>query len=126
MLESMLLDDQHVERLAGKMLLNQTHSPDHYMSEFQKVGGHGTTHLNVVDGHRNVVAITSSINHAFGSFLVSEQTGVLFNNDMNDFTITPDDANSFGLPPSKANVIGWVSFPPLLLLSLDLASSCSH
>jgi gamma-glutamyltranspeptidase/glutathione hydrolase/leukotriene-C4 hydrolase len=62
----------------------------------------GTTHLSVMDADGNAVSITSTINTHFGSKVVSASTGVLFNNEMDDFSI-PGVPNGYGLFPSKSN-----------------------
>ena len=66
----------------------------------------GTSHISVVDNEGNAVAITTSVNTQFGSGIVSESTGILFNNEMNDFAANVGLAtNTFGLHPSAANFI---------------------
>jgi gamma-glutamyltranspeptidase len=67
-------------------------------------GGH-TTHFSVVDAAGNRVAATLSINAPFGAAFVAGGTGVLLNNEMNDFAIAPDVANMFGLTGDAANAI---------------------
>jgi gamma-glutamyltranspeptidase/glutathione hydrolase/leukotriene-C4 hydrolase len=62
----------------------------------------GTTHLSVVDSSGNAVALTSTINTYFGSKVVSPSTGILFNNQMDDFSI-PGASNYFNLAPSPFN-----------------------
>ncbi|KAF5840576.1 nucleophile aminohydrolase [Dunaliella salina] len=64
----------------------------------------GTTHLSVVDGEGNAVALTSTLNTEFGSCVVSPSTGIILNNQMDDFS-RPDMPNSYGLQPSEANYI---------------------
>lgn len=71
---------------------------------FNYLEDHGTTSLTVVDKHRNSVTITSSINLGFGSKVASSSTGIILNNQMDDFS-TPGRANSFGLIPSESNYI---------------------
>mmetsp|Transcript_2126 Transcript_2126/g.5628 ORF Transcript_2126/g.5628 Transcript_2126/m.5628 type:complete len:671 (-) Transcript_2126:572-2584(-) len=71
---------------------------------FNYLEDHGTTHLSVVDKDRNAVAITSTVNTYFGSKIMSSSTGIIFNNEMDDFA-TPGRPNFFGLQPSKANYI---------------------
>mmetsp|Transcript_21026 Transcript_21026/g.49978 ORF Transcript_21026/g.49978 Transcript_21026/m.49978 type:complete len:855 (+) Transcript_21026:227-2791(+) len=64
----------------------------------------GTSHLSVIDKDGNSVAVTSSVNGIFGSWVFSEGTGVLLGNTMDDFGV-PSKVNFFGLTPSKANFI---------------------
>jgi gamma-glutamyltranspeptidase len=64
----------------------------------------GTSHLSVVDNDGNAVAVTSSVNGIFGSWIFSETTGVLLGNTMDDFGV-PGRSNFFGLKPSEANFI---------------------
>ena len=66
---------------------------------------HGTTHLSVVDGDGNAVACTTTINTAFGAMLVAGDTGVILNNEMDDFAIAPGVPNTFGLIGGDANAI---------------------
>lgn len=69
---------------------------------FNYLNDHGTTSLTVVDKRRNTVTITSTINRHFGSKVVSPSTGILLNNQMDDFS-SPSQVSSFGLFPSEAN-----------------------
>lgn len=62
----------------------------------------GTTHLSVLDGNGLAVALTSTINTYFGSKVISPSTGILWNNEMDDFSI-PGAANYFGLASSPYN-----------------------
>ncbi len=64
-----------------------------------------TTHLSVVDPAGNRVAATLSINWIFGSGLVAGDTGVLLNNEMDDFTVRSDVSNSYRLRGGTANAI---------------------
>jgi gamma-glutamyltranspeptidase/glutathione hydrolase len=57
----------------------------------------GTTHLSVTDASGNAVALTQTINLIFGSGITVPHTGVILNNEMDDFSVAPDVPNAFGL-----------------------------
>lgn len=67
-------------------------------------GGH-TTHLTTADRDGNVVALTQTVNTTFGCKMIVPGTGVVLNNEMDDFSIAPGVRNAFGLVGSKANLI---------------------
>ncbi len=64
-----------------------------------------TTHISVVDAAGDAVALTTTINYYFGSCVVAKGTGILLNDEMDDFTPAPGVANVFGLVQSEANAI---------------------
>jgi gamma-glutamyltranspeptidase/glutathione hydrolase len=68
-------------------------------------GGKHTTHFSTADAEGNWVACTATINTAFGSKVVVPGTGVLLNNQMNDFSAQPGVPNYFGLVGAEANSI---------------------
>ena len=67
-------------------------------------GGH-TTHLTTADEFGNVVALTQTVNTTFGSKIVLPGTGVVLNNEMDDFSIAAGVRNAFGLLGSDANLV---------------------
>jgi gamma-glutamyltranspeptidase/glutathione hydrolase len=67
--------------------------------------GDHTTHVSVVDAAGNAVATTTTVNTWYGSKWTAEGTGVLMNNDMDDFTTRPGAPNHFGLVQGVANAI---------------------
>lgn len=67
--------------------------------------GEDTTHFSVLDGQGNYVAATLSINYPFGSGFVSPATGVLLNDEMDDFSMGLTTPNVWGLVGSDANKI---------------------
>jgi gamma-glutamyltranspeptidase / glutathione hydrolase len=69
-------------------------------------GGGDTTHFSVVDGAGNVVANTYTLNFNFGLGLVADGTGILLNNELDDFAAKPGAPNAFGLIGSAANAPG--------------------
>lgn len=66
---------------------------------------HGTTHYAVMDKFGNVVSATETINTYFGSQVVVPGTGMVMNNEMDDFSIAPGVPNAFGLIGNAANAI---------------------
>jgi gamma-glutamyltranspeptidase/glutathione hydrolase len=64
-----------------------------------------TTHLTVVDKDRNVVSLTFTVNGGFGAGAVAAGTGILLNNEMDDFAAAPGVPNLFGLVGGEANSI---------------------
>lgn len=67
--------------------------------------GKHTTHLTTADDEGNVVALTQTINTSFGSKMMVPETGVLLNNEMDDFSLAPGVRNAFGLIGSSANAV---------------------
>ena len=64
-----------------------------------------TSHLTVVDADRNAASLTFTINLGFGSGVVVPGTGILLNNEMDDFAAAPNVPNAFGLVGGDANAI---------------------
>jgi gamma-glutamyltranspeptidase/glutathione hydrolase len=65
--------------------------------------GDNTTHFSIIDSQGNFVAATQSINLRYGSGMVAEGTGVLLNDEMDDFALLPGVANAFGVTGSENN-----------------------
>jgi gamma-glutamyltranspeptidase/glutathione hydrolase len=68
--------------------------------------GHNTTHFSVVDSLGNAVSNTYTLNFPYGVGLVAEGTGVLLNNELDDFTAAPGASNAFGLVGFETNLPG--------------------
>lgn len=64
-----------------------------------------TTHYSIIDTQGNAVSVTTTLNGAYGSKLYSEELGIFFNNQMDDFSAKPGIPNSYGLVGAKANSI---------------------
>ncbi|MCD8522351.1 MAG: gamma-glutamyltransferase [Saccharospirillaceae bacterium] len=67
--------------------------------------GFHTTHLSVLDNDGNMVSATLSINLPFGSAFTAAGTGILLNNEMDDFSAKPSAPNAYGLTGNEANAI---------------------
>jgi gamma-glutamyltranspeptidase / glutathione hydrolase len=65
----------------------------------------GTTHLSVIDADGNAVALTSTVNLGFGAHLVAGKTGILLNDQMDDFSLEPGVPNAFGLIGNEQNAV---------------------
>jgi len=68
--------------------------------------GSNTTHFSVVDGFGNAVSNTYTLNFSYGVGLVAQGTGVLLNNELDDFTAAPGASNAYGLVGFEANLPG--------------------
>jgi gamma-glutamyltranspeptidase / glutathione hydrolase len=68
--------------------------------------GSNTTHFSVVDSSGNAVSNTYTLNFPYGVGLVAEGTGVLLNNELDDFTAAPGASNAYGLVGYEANLPG--------------------
>ena len=68
--------------------------------------GQNTTHFSVIDSDGNAVSNTYTLNFSYGLGLVAEGTGVLLNNELDDFTSKPGTANAYGLVGYNANLPG--------------------
>jgi gamma-glutamyltranspeptidase / glutathione hydrolase len=65
----------------------------------------GTTHLSVIDAEGNAVALTTTVNLTFGAHLVAGKTGIVLNDQMDDFSLTPGLPNAFGLIGNEQNAV---------------------
>jgi gamma-glutamyltranspeptidase/glutathione hydrolase len=93
----LLLSDAHLD--ARRAIISSGGS--HLLPAFA-LPEHGTMHLVVVDRDRNVVSLTSTVNNAFGSRLVAPRSGVLLNDELDDFT-PRDVARLFGMSDGGPN-----------------------
>lgn len=64
-----------------------------------------TTHFSVMDRDGNAVANTYTLNWSYGSGIVAKGTGILLNNEMDDFSAKPGEPNAFGLTGGEANAV---------------------
>ena len=90
----------------------------------QPAKGGGTSHLSVIDADGNAVALTTTINLSFGAKLVAGKTGIILNDEMDDFSLQPGVPNAFGLIGNDENAVApgkrpLSSMTPTLVLEGD-------
>lgn len=85
--------------------IDQYHASASPAVEHRIPQGENTTHFSIIDDQGNRVAATLSINYPFGSGFVAEGTGVLLNDEMDDFSAKVGAANVYGLVGNEANAI---------------------
>ncbi len=102
----LLLGHDHAHELSQSVRMDRA-TNSHDLAPTRVNGGEGedTTHFSVIDSHGNRVAATLSINYPFGSAVVPPGTGVLLNNEMDDFSVKPGSPNAYGLIGARANAI---------------------
>ena len=101
-----LTSKKYAAVLRGKIGARATPAAD--IRPGQPVGSEGknTTHFSVIDRDGNAVSNTTTLNFSFGLGLVADGTGVLLNNELDDFTAKPGAANAYGLVGFDANLPG--------------------
>jgi gamma-glutamyltranspeptidase/glutathione hydrolase len=81
-------------------------TPSAALKIIQPHEGTNTTHFSVVDAEGNAVSNTYTLNFSYGVGLVADGTGVLLNNELDDFTAAPGASNAYGLVGYEANLPG--------------------
>jgi len=90
---------------------------------------HGTSHLCAADEDGNVVALTTTVNLSFGSKVLAKKSGVILNDEMDDFSAQPGTPNYFGLIGAFANAIApgkrpTSSMTPMIVLKDGVPELC--
>lgn len=99
-----MLSPKFAKELKKKIYDNMTFGISYYGGRWNQVPDHGTSHLSIVDAERNAVSMTSTLNSYFGAQILSPTTGVVLNNEMDDFSI-PANGTAIVPPPAPANFI---------------------
>ena len=102
---TLLSKDYAAKQRAGIDLDRATPWTDALSATPPREGGN-TTHFSVADSLGNAVSNTYTLNFSYGVGLVAEGTGVLLNNELDDFTAAPGASNAYGLVGFEANLPG--------------------
>ena len=98
------LDKNIAKELLLKVNNSETSSAEYFDPQNLKIK-ENTTHYSVIDKHGNAVSNTTTLNTAYGSGVVIKGTGLLMNNEMDDFSAAPNQPNYFELLGNEANKI---------------------
>ena len=119
-----LLSQERIDSVRASFDPNQTHEPSVYGAPYDAGMDDGTQHISIIDAQGNSIALTTTINTHFGSKVVGEKSGIVLNNEMDDFVAKPGVPNAYGLVGSYANAVAPGAVPlssmsPTLLESPD-------
>lgn len=96
--------EQTRKKIDEKVASGTSNDPSFYGAFTHGPNDHGTSHVSVIDPSGLAVSVTSTINLHLGAGFASERTGIVLNNEMDDFSF-PHGVSSYGLPPCPANFI---------------------
>ncbi len=101
---STLLDKNYAKAIRAKIDINKAGASANLKPLGAKESAE-TTHYSIIDDEGNAVAVTYTLNGSFGAGAVAPGTGILLNNEMDDFTSKPGVPNLYGLVQGEANAI---------------------
>jgi len=100
------LDPERLKTLRQSIRMDQAFPANDLRGLAEPMGASvDTTHFSVIDAEGNMVSATLSINYGFGSGYVSPSTGILLNDEMDDFATKPGEPNAYGLVQGEANAV---------------------
>lgn len=105
-IETLIAKDYAAKLRAGISTDRATPSKDLVSNASSPREGSNTTHYSVVDSRGNAVSNTYTLNFSYGVGLVADGTGVLLNNELDDFTAAVGASNAYGLVGYEANLPG--------------------
>jgi gamma-glutamyltranspeptidase / glutathione hydrolase len=100
-----MLSDELAEEIRSKIIDDKAFGIEYYNPDgLESIDTPGTAHMVAADASGFAVSLTTTVNLLFGSRLIVPETGVIMNNEMNDFSI-PGKENAFGYAPSPSNFV---------------------
>ncbi|MBN4082591.1 gamma-glutamyltransferase [Mariprofundus ferrooxydans] len=101
-----LLNPQRLKKLRTSIDMHKATPSNALLGFAEPIGASvDTTHFSIIDDEGNMVSATLSINYGMGSGYVSPSTGILLNDEMDDFATRPGKPNAYGLVQGKANAV---------------------
>ncbi|MCP3126716.1 gamma-glutamyltransferase [Shewanella sp. KJ2020] len=101
-----LTSKDYAQKIASKIAINKTTPSEEIKpGKLAPYESDQTTHFSVVDKWGNAVSNTYTLNFSYGSGLVAKGTGILLNNEMDDFSAKPGVPNGYGLVGGDANAV---------------------
>ncbi|NRD73619.1 gamma-glutamyltransferase [Shewanella sp. VB17] len=101
-----LISKDYAKKLASQIVMNKaTPSSEVKPGDLAPYESNQTTHFSVVDKWGNAVSNTYTLNFSYGSGMVAQGTGILLNNEMDDFSAKPGVPNGYGLVGGDANAV---------------------
>ncbi|KAI3709598.1 hypothetical protein L2E82_39364 [Cichorium intybus] len=101
---SRMLSPSFAKKIKQRIFDNTTFPSEYYLPRWSQIQDQGTSHFCIVDGDRNAVSMTTTVNYPFGGGVLSPATGIVLNNEMGDFSV-PTEISADSLPPSPTNFI---------------------
>ncbi|KAI3805669.1 hypothetical protein L1987_28242 [Smallanthus sonchifolius] len=101
---SEMLSPSFAKKIQARIFDNTTFPSEYYIPGWNQIQDHGTNHFCIVDGDRNAISMTTTVNYPFGGGMLSPATGIVLNNEMADFSV-PTEISPDSLPPSPTNFI---------------------
>ncbi|ELM7275948.1 gamma-glutamyltransferase [Salmonella enterica] len=102
-----LTSKAYAKSIAGQIDINKAKpSSEIRLGKLAPYESDQTTHFSVVDKDGNAVSVTYTLNTTFGTGIVAGNTGILLNNQMDDFSAKPGVPNVYGLVGGEANAVG--------------------
>jgi gamma-glutamyltranspeptidase / glutathione hydrolase len=103
--QSEMISSAYASEVRGRISDKQTFNVSYYDPDgLESLETPGTSHVTTADASGMAITLTTTVNLLFGSNLMVPETGVIMNNEMNDFSI-PGSSNAFGYAPSPANYV---------------------
>ncbi|CAG8576918.1 14039_t:CDS:10 [Cetraspora pellucida] len=99
-----IMSKEFAARVRHNVSETRTYNPNYYDPIFDFGEDHGTTHMSSIDVNNMAVSFTSTVNQIWGARVLDSNTGIILNNEMNDFAV-PGEPNIFGLWPSPYNFV---------------------